>query len=181
MTLGWLKTLVLIAVLNPWLLWAQGTIGDRILFEVEGAVFTQRQMEVYLGLKDLLNNKPFSSVNRDNWDASVKRFVVDMVLDQEASLAGRLQADEALLKENVQQIAARLSSYDGERDRLGIDGPTLVNATGVILRIGNFIAEKEKRMSSTQQTDWIAPILDKAPVRMLDDARWYNPIVPNPK
>tara|TARA_B100001094_G_scaffold309009_1_gene342251 strand:+ start:304 stop:1044 length:741 start_codon:yes stop_codon:yes gene_type:complete len=89
---------------------ASGALLDRLVLEVNGVTYSQRQLELYLVTKDALR-KPISEtlsfVGKSNWSRSLERFINDMVISQEAQRFSGYTPSDVLLNAAKQTLFER--------------------------------------------------------------------------
>ncbi len=87
-------------------------LGDRLLMKLDFKVFTQRQMELYLGLREVLLNSSgeFIGVQAENWQESLEQFRQEMAIAAEISKQD-LEESPAAGQASLSQGLAKLEAY----------------------------------------------------------------------
>jgi hypothetical protein len=131
---------------------AAGTLGDRLVVSINNVPYTQRQVEVYIAIKESLRRPrraaPVRLVSAGNWSEAVKVFSDDMLILQEAVRLGSFQTAEQNFDKYEQVVRARCKDDDGLRAvaaRLGIDDLTIAKTLETVLRVAAFRRSKDRQ------------------------------------
>lgn|GEM_PF-4553399 len=167
------------------------TLGDRLIVSVNSTPYTQRQIEVYLTVKEGLRDASVDSapvLNSENWPAALNAFADDMIVHQEAHRVGSFQVTEnaeKLARGKFEKRRSGDSAFATASGRLNIDDRTLTRTLNTVLRTEAFRRNKE-RQSIVARTDddgaprWFEEIKDRAVVRYFAGAEKYVEIRPVP-
>ena len=181
---------------------AAGTIGDRVVMEVNGSAFTQRQIELFILLRSALGDPekgaPLTVASKENWASVVKVFSEEMIVLQEAQRSGSFLASGktvetavALVRENIKRspvIAARLDSLKPESIEV-------VRYVGWALRSEAYRRSKDRQSDQQPKTGdgkttaeqnggggasntWKVELIDRAVVRYFEGAKAFVEIDP---
>lgn len=179
--------------------WAQGlttaqadskkVVGDRLLVSINSTPYTQRQMEVYLAVKEGLREATKEAapvLSAANWSAALAAFSEDMIIHQEAHRVGSFQVSESAEKIARGKFESRRNADAGiaaSVRRLGIDERSLTRTLHTVLRTEAFRRNKERQSVVARADDdgaprWFEEIKDRAVVRFFAEAETYIEITP---
>ena len=159
---------------------AEPIIGDRLLMEINHYTFSQRQMEVYLLVKNLINKKgeKVPIPGAENWLESVEKFKEDMFIYLEAKRLGRFQAPDEKIQSIAKDLQRQLDadpSLKNIAQRLGVDRQTLLRAAGNVVQVQEFRSLK----SMNGEAGWIKNLASKYVVRSFKGSYEYRFIHPS--
>jgi hypothetical protein len=184
-----------LALFNTKTLYAQ--VGDQAVVAINNVTYTQRQIEMYIVVKESLRkNTSVESarvVNASNWNEAVTVFIEDMIVYQEAQRLGGLQAPDQLVEKFVSLIQEKSKKSDLFRTtmtRLGADQVGITRVLDSVIRIAAFRRSKDRQASSTDNSgeiedqtgampEWLAEITDRAIVRRYEGTSQFIEIAPN--
>jgi hypothetical protein len=170
-----------------------GQIGDRLVVSINNQPYSQRQIEVYFSIKEILRDKIDASLliaNKDNWKKFLNLFIEDMIVLQEATRLGSFQINDAALEKYFGIIQLRYQKNDllqANYSRLGIDSATLKNTLSNVLRVAGFRRSKSKMIdkSSLDELDeprvtkrWLSELRERAVTRTFENAYKFKVIDP---
>jgi hypothetical protein len=188
---------ILLAFWDPKTLYAQ--VGDRAVLAINNVTYTQRQIEMYIVVKESLrkNNSVESArvVNAGNWNEAVTVFTEDMIIYQEAQRLGGLQAPDQLVEKFVNLIQEKSKKSDVFRStmiRLGADQVGITQVLDSVIRIASFRRSKDRQASTSDNSgeiedqagaipEWLTEITDRAIVRRYEGTNQFLDIAPNSK
>lgn len=162
------------------------TLVDRLVVEVNGEAFSQRDLEVYLLVKQVLQGQPPETAKfvATNWKGILAEFTEDMLIRQETDRLGSFQASVERFKTSLKQVQSAFKTQNflrTETARLGIDNKSLVRSVTFVLRIMVYKENKERqfpRASKTSSPVWSGRLKERAFVRIYEDARRFKKIEP---
>jgi hypothetical protein len=177
---------------------AQGTvIGDRIVLAVNNVPYTQRQLELYLTIKESIRSTldlNVTVVNERSWSEALNAFTEEMMILQEALRLGSFAAPDQLLdKYNavLRTKLARNAPLSQTMVRLGVDDLAMSRALDSVLRVASFRQNKnrqESQIAGAQKTapvageakepKWLQDLRARANTRVLAGAEVYLEIEP---
>jgi hypothetical protein len=128
---------------------AVSEVGDRLLLQVNFKVYSQRQMEIYIGTRELLIDKPhtFNEISASTWEKALTQFRDDMVVAEEASrkqatassVASQEEIDSAV--NLVKEFSDRSLEFRAFSQRLSVSPQENYRVIAEILQIANFRAK----------------------------------------
>jgi hypothetical protein len=164
---------------------AETTLGDRLVVEVNKTPYSQRQVEAYVMLRDLLREKPSTLlVNANNWEILFRYFTEEMAIHQEALRLGSVQLPEENVRKALAFVQSKLKDEPlrGYAARLGLDTSSLNRVIGAILRVDAFRTSREKQAAlssnDSKRQNWLRELFDRTIVRFYADAFRYAEIQP---
>lgn len=184
---------------------AAGTLGDRVVMEVNGSAFTQRQIELFIVLRSALGDPakaaPLVVASNENWASVLKVFSEEIIVLQEAQRSGSFLASSktvetgvALAKENIKRspvVVARLDSLKPE-------SMEIARYVGWALRSEAFRRSKDRQSDQQPKASdgkptpelnggdgasktWKVELIDRAVVRFFEGAKAFIEIDPRGK
>ena len=175
----------------------QAQVGDRAVLAINNVTYTQRQIEMYIVVKESLRkNTSIESarvVNAANWNEAVTVFTEDMIVYQEAQRLGGLQAPDQLIEKFVSLIQEKSNKSDVFRStmtRLGADQVGMTRVLDSVIRIAAFRRSKDRQASNSDSTgeiedqsgstpEWLTEITERAIVRRYEGTNQFIEIAPN--
>ena len=169
-------------------------IRDRLILEIQyqgvndqSSHYTQREMEIYLLIKQLIEGKLPSQVvfvTEVNWTEQVSAFEEDMFILQESQSMGRLLPGKKRINKANGKIGIAISkSQDIKKyfSLLDIEKESQTVAISNVLQIIDFRESKSKflRTDRPKSRSWIDSLKDKYFVRYYKSAKKHVPIYPN--
>ncbi len=165
-------------------------LGDRILFEINNSYFTQRQLEVYLLIKEALRKRApgqnVTVVSKKTWQAAMKSFETDMLIQQEVQKFGSFLPSKEISDKTIALVERRNqndSVFQNAKKRLAISRENMVWAVSTILQIQAFRknknrGEKYTRQANRNQPAWLEELRLRMVIRKFKGADTYVQIVP---
>lgn len=184
-------SLCLSAVPSPKSLGA--VVGDRLVIQVNGVPYTQRQIEIYIHIKETLRKTADGQVrliSAGNWSEAVAVFSEDMLVLQESQRLGSFQAPDQALDKYLAIVREKISkgpSLKSVLDRLGANEQAQGRALEEVLRIAAFRRSKERQEEQSKKPEgatktgsqkWLEDLKNRAMVRRYDNADVYQIIEP---
>jgi hypothetical protein len=164
---------------------AESILGDRLVVEVNKTPYSQRQVESYVMLRELLREKPsVLVVNANNWEILFRYFTEEMAIHQEALRLGSVQLPEEGVRKALGFVQGKLKDEPlrGYAARLGLDTSSLNRVLGAILRVDAFRTSREKQAAlsnnDSKRQNWLRELFDRTIVRFYADAFRYAEIQP---
>lgn len=181
----------------------KGIVGDRLVIAINNIPYSQRQLEVYIAVKESLRRAPRKMgarlVTAENWQEALKVFSDDMLILQEAIRLGSfLSTDQNFDK--YERIVRERFKDDADLQkatvRLGIDGLTIAKTLETVLRIAAFRRSKDRQAQLGNQVEnkddelaaeapgkvaahWFTDLEERAVERQYQGAGQYLLIEPN--
>ncbi len=174
-------------------------VGDRAVLAVNNVTYTQRQIEMYIIVKESLRkNTGIESarvVNAANWNEAVTVFTEDMIVYQEVLRLGGLQTPDQLIEKFVSLIQEKSKKSDVFRStmtRLGADQVGVTRVLDSVIRVASFRRSKDRQASTTDNTGeiedqpgaaplWLTEITERSIVRRYEGTNQFVDIAPNPR
>ncbi len=172
-------------------------VGDRAVLAINNVTYTQRQIEMYIVVKESLRKntgiETARVVNAANWNEAVVVFTEDMIIYQEAQRLGGLQAPDQLVERFVSLIQEKSKKSDVFRatmTRLGADQVGITRVLDSVIRIASFRRSKDRQASTTETTgeiedqtgatpEWLTEITDRSIVRRYEGTGQFIEISPS--
>lgn len=148
-----------------------GNIGDRLVVAINGVPYSQRQIEIYIHVKETLRKSTDDSVrliSAGNWGDAITVFTEDMVILQESQRLGSFQAPDQAIDKYLGVVRDKLAKsavLKQTLDRLGGTEPIVGHALEDVLRIAAFRRSKDHEDAQTKKT----PGTDRTRAKWLDD------------
>ncbi len=170
------------------------TIGDRLLLDINGLQYTQRQFESYLLVRGMLlsGGQTAHILSNENWRSSLQSFEQAMMIEQEAFRLGGFQPSE-LMVETSMEIIKKKGTPDSEEgrqmQRLGLDDKASERIVASILRAEGMRRSRQRAASDNNVTgggrrqagleeEWLVDLKRRAVVRRYNGAESYIMIKP---
>lgn len=167
-------------------------VGDRLIVELNGIKYTQREVESYYLVKVILslgNDETFTEITAKNWEQIVTMFHDEMILDQEAIRLGSFRPVGRIMDRANTVFASRIKSHmsaENMSKRLGLEGSSLTDTLNVVLRVQAFRQNKQRQMQAednqadmiNDQPDWFRELASRAVSRRFKQANRYVLIQP---
>jgi hypothetical protein len=152
------------------------SLGDRLVLQVNFKVYTQRQLEIYTGVREVLLDKPltFSGCTTSNWQKKLLQFRDEMVLAEEAGRRERTATTAANETEvnialtALREFARQSLEFQALIKRVTISTEEQQEAVKAILSIDNFRAKNKIDAPVLQET------LLRTSVRFFSGTRDYQ-------
>jgi hypothetical protein len=175
---------------------AMALVGDRAVLSINNVSYTQRQVEMYIVIKESLRkNAEIEStriVNASNWSEALTVFSEDMIIYQESQRLGGLQAPDQLIDKFVNLIREKNNKSELFRNtmgRLGADQIGITRVLDMVIRIAAFRRSKDRQSTAgSSATDiedqpgsrpvWLTEISERAIVRRYEGAMQFIEIAP---
>ncbi len=172
-------------------------VGDRAVLAINNVTYTQRQIEMYIVVKESLRKntgiEAARVVNAANWNEAVVVFTEDMIIYQEAQRLGGLQAPDQLVERFVSLIQEKSKKSDVFRatmTRLGADQVGITRVLDSVIRIAAFRRSKDRQASTTEAIgeieeqagatpEWLTEITERSIVRRYEGTGQFTEISPS--
>jgi hypothetical protein len=175
---------------------AQDPVGDRLVLSINNIPYTQRQVEVYISVKEGLRKSdgPVRLIVAGNWTDALTVFSEDMIIQQEAQRLGSFQSLEQSTEKFeavVRDKAKRDREFAQNLTRLGVDDLALVRALETVLRVAAFRRSKDRQAQVGTRPDaedleaqkesrkWLDDLIDRGVVRHYQNAETFMVIQPS--
>lgn len=160
-------------------------MGDRLVLEIGRHTFTQRYLELYIGVKFLLTKRlsyPYSGgfITSHTWQSALEMAKQDMLISIEAKRLGRFYPVPSTIMRLAQDIDYFLRSDQNFANlvlRLGANRRKLLKIAAEVIQIDEFLRNKS-RSDSNQQNSWLENIEKQYIVRYFQGYENYIPIQP---
>ena len=170
-------------------------LGDRLVLSINNIPYTQRQVEVYISVKESLrkSDAPVRLIEAGNWMDALTVFGEDMIIQQEAQRLGSFQALEQSTEKFEQLVrdkTKRDKEFGANLARLGVDDVALTRALEGVLRVAAFRRSKDRQAqvgtrpdaedieSQKESRKWLDELVERAVVRQYQNAQSYSVIQP---
>lgn len=174
---------------------SSANIGDRAVLSINNFTYTQRQVEMYIVVKESLRRNASLEtarvVNAGNWNEALLVFTEDMIVYQEAQRLGALQAPDQLIDKFVSLIKEKNKKselFRATMSRLGADQAGVTRVLDMVIRISAFRRSKERQATATSTNDlpddtgtkpaWLVELIDRVVVRRYEGALLFVEISP---
>jgi hypothetical protein len=179
-TLGLLLLLFGFLSLSPKTL-AQVVYGDRIVVSINNIPYTQRQIEVYIAVKESLRPSPRGEsvrlVNVQNWKEAIAVFTDDMLILQEATRLGSFQTTDQNFDKYERVVRDKFKKDSGlvaTSERLGIDDLTIAKSLETVLRVASYRRSKDRQAVLAKDGESADDELAEEAVTKKNTARWFR-------
>ena len=177
--------------------WGKGVLGDRLVVAVNSMPYSQRQLELYLTIKQSLRPEEIGEqqvVGAFNWSEALTVFSEDMMVLQEAMRLGSFAASDQLLDQYnaaLRKKMARGTKLQNTLERLGVDDLAVSRTLDSILRVASYRQNRNrqemqgtalKKASSNKHKDqdakWMQELRSRTNMRIFSGAETYREISP---
>lgn len=169
---------------------AEPRLLDRLILEISGKSFSQRQIEVYHSLRTLAAGEAPSKalLNPENWKGAIERFKNEMLvyanIESDAQRMESFQPDQAAMKAaalRVQAVQLEDRSIQDLFKRLGLREGEIVQELLIIYRVEAFVRSRALVTASNREdnpslspidpkSDWFLAMQRLTPYRFYDGA-----------
>lgn len=175
---------------------AEGAVvGDRAVLSINNTTYTQRQVEMYIVIKESLRkNAAIESarvVNATNWTEALTVFTEDMTIHQESLRLGGLQAADQLIdrfSNLIKEKNAKSQLFRATMERLGADQVGITRVLDTVIRVAAFRRSKERQAATAgvpeiddgdgSQPVWLTELKERAIVRRYEGTQDFITIAP---
>ncbi len=170
------------------------TLGDRLILDINGLHYSQRQLESYLLVRSMLlsGGQSGGEFSADNWSANLQVFEQMMLIEQEAFRLGGFQPSEVMIKTAMEVIQKKLTDGAAESQqarRLGLDTKTTRRIAAAILRAEAMRRSRQRsaleadavvkrKANTSSEDDWLADLKRWAVIRRYNGADRFIAIEP---
>lgn len=170
-------------------------LGDRAVLSINNVTYTQRQVELYIVIKESLRrNTAIESarvVTASNWREALTVFTEDMIVYQESLRLGGLQAADQLIDRFATLIKEKNEKsplFRSTMSRLGADQIGITHVLDSVIRVAAFRRSKD-RQATTAAADveelddgvkpsWLSDLEARSIVRRYEGAEQFIAIAP---
>jgi hypothetical protein len=175
---------------------AFAVLADRLVVEVDGTAYTQRQVELYTTLKSVLRQSDESQVtimDEKNWSEGVEEFARDMMLEHEAQRLGSFQPSRKVVLEAEKMIVSTRQknlAFGTFLERMDASSLSLRRTLASVVRVHSFILSKESFANSKKKTkvskdwqneEWFKRLEERSSYRYYANGAKYEVITPRVK
>ncbi len=174
-------------------------IGDRLVVSLNNQPYSQRQIEVYFSIKELLRNQVDETllmVDENNWRRFLNVYIEDMIILQEAVRLGSFQVNDVALQKYFKIVKSQFEAnkkLQANFARLGIDSSSLKSTLSNVLRVAGFRRSKSRLVTSSAKDEdygttedsaarfkkrWLNELKERAVIRTYENA--YNYVFIDP-
>ena len=164
-------------------------IFDRLVLEVNKTSYSQRQVEIYIGTRNVLAARSADvdvSVNSRNWQDILFQFRDEMMVEQEAQRLGTVQPNLQMVDELFKVLRTkqkRVRSLTALYQRLNVDSAEVRTVLASIIRVRGFLVTKRrqgasdlKQLNIEKSVGWFRKLTARVPSRVYEGALSYVPI-----
>lgn len=170
-------------------------VGDRAVLSINNTTYTQRQVEMYIVIKESLRkNTALESarvVHAGNWLEALTVFTEDMIIHQESLRLGGLQAADQLIdrfSNLIKEKNAKSPLFRATMERLGADQVGITRVLDTVIRVAAFRRSKDRQASTSgapeiddsesTQPSWLTDLNERAIIRRYEGAQSFIEIAP---
>ncbi len=170
-------------------------VGDRMIIEVNNTSYTQRQVELYSLVKQLVTKDDADIILPDEstWEAILDAFEQDVVVELEALRLGSFNPSDASVEKVKDILLQKLKvskNASAAATKLRVDDKTLARALTSVMRVESFSRNKRKqatlmnsvladeRAPEAAAGEWLKDLKARAVSRYFKSARRYIAISP---
>lgn len=178
---------------------AQDVIGDRLVVTINNVPYSQRQVEMYIHVKESLrktSDGTTRTISAANWLDALTVFTEDMIILQESQRLGSFQAPEQAFDKYLAVVREKIAkgpALAAALQRLGVSDQAVGRTLEEVLRIAAFRRSKERQDQQNERDDktdgagpgtrageakWLTELVARAAVRRYGDAGLYVTIEP---
>ena len=186
MFLFFTKTLFLIFLSSIGSL-ASGKVVDRLVIDVNGLNYTQRQMELYLVFKDVLQKSQSERIELlgpANWSRSVASYINEMIVSQEAQRLSSYSPTELEIESGIQQVSDRRKAdfiFASFYNRMNVSDSETRQIINQIFRFNSYLRGRARGSIASDYSSfaWFVKIRNRAMYRVFQGADVYMEINPD--
>ena len=166
-------------------------IGDRLIITINDTPYTQRQIEMYMTIKESLRKSDRVRLIRPvEWSVAVDVFTQDMIIFQESLRLGSFQPADQVVDRFAGAVEQKIASDDHFREnlkRLGVGSRDVRGALETVLRIDSFRKSKDRQdelageirdKSARGKKSWFIDLEERAVIRLFREGKIYKSISP---
>ena len=175
------------------------SLGDRLIVAINGVPFTQRQIEIYIHVKESLRKSSSGEtrmISAANWRDAISVYTEDMVILQESQRLGSFQTPDQATAKYLAVVRKRIDESATLRatlTRLGAEGAVVNRTLDEVLRIAAFRRSKETQGDQVKRdrvkdadpkpatSRWLDDLKARAVIRRYQGADVYVDIEPVPR
>ena len=152
------------------------SLGDRLILEVRKNTYTQRQLELHLIIKSIIQNQQFKPIGPSNWLQSLNEFSEDMVIFLASQEIGRFQPQNKKVQLETQRfydLASKSSPLKSFMERMDLKKVNILENVSKILQIEDYKKIKVK------DTTWKSNLSNLYNLRFFEESKKYIEIHPS--
>ena len=152
------------------------SLGDRLILEVGKNTYTQRQLELHLVIKSIIQNQQFNPISPSNWLQSLNEFSEDMVIFLASQEIGRFQPQNKKVQIETQRfydLASKSSQLKSFMERMDVKKVNILENVSKILQIEDYKKLKVK------DTTWKSNLSNIYNLRFFEESKKYIEIHPS--
>lgn len=169
-------------------------VGDRLVIAVNTVPYSQRQLELYLTVKQTIRPEQGadeSVISSRNWGEAITVFTEEMMILQEAVRLGSFAAPDQLLDKYNAVIRKKLAQGTALKrtlQRLGVDDLTISRTLDSILRVASYRQNRNRqeaqaavvKKSATVESEskWLTELRRRTNTRVFAGTEVYLEINP---
>jgi len=166
-------------------------LGDRLIAEINGKSFSQRQVELFFLVRESLQESPNTEralINKVQWSEALEFFVGEMILAMEADRVGSGVFSQEQFERLKTRSKVQMASHKGMAERgqmLGMSKNQLESIILTILKVETLRSFKKQTATSKSREDtqvelrqpadsWISDIYSRSSVRYYTGAKDFQ-------
>jgi len=176
---------------------ASGVLGDRLVIAVNSLPYSQRQLELYLTIKQSLRPEEVGEqqiVSAANWSEALTVFSEEMMILQEAMRLGSFAASDQLLDQYNGALRKKMSrgtKLQNTLIRLGVDDLAVSRTLDSILRVASYRQNRNRQeiqglsvkksaigQAKDSEPKWLQELRGRTNMRVFSGADIYREISP---
>lgn len=172
---------------------ADETLLDRLVVEINSVSYTQRQIELFDAVFRTISieeTQQYIELNQATWKKTLDEFINFMLIEQEAHRLGSYLPSSSMIERALEVFNKGKGRYEGLHAtlvRLQADERSIRQAIISVLRVASFLRSKKRRTVNTQSSnaaqwlefgseDWFAQLKQRAIVRYMAGGRDWKRI-----
>lgn len=163
-------------------------LGDRLIVEINNKSYTQRQVEVYMTIKETIKTSGYKNIKlieKNTWNDFLEEFVFDMLIDQKARILNSFNPTNIMIQKTIKIFETKKAKNKNLLKKitaLSINKLTLLHVIPSVLRVETFRRNKAKKagfkFKMSIKPEWIINLRNKAIIRYYKGAKIYKQIHP---
>lgn len=166
---------------------ASGKVVDRLVIDVNGLNYTQRQMELYMVFKDVLQKSQSERIELlgpGNWSLSLTNYINEMIVSQEAQRLSSYSPTELEIESGLQQVSDRQKAdfiFASFYNRMNASDSETRQIINQIFRFKSYIRGRSRGNIPSDYSSfaWFIKIRNRAVYRVFQGADVYMEINPD--
>lgn len=166
---------------------------DRLVLEVNKVSFTQRQFELYMALKSILEQGTAGQVElvtERNWSSQLQSFKNEMLVEQEASRLSSVQPNRKMVEASKRMVDNKRQGdliFSSFLHRVRANDTNIRRTLALVMRVKGFVISRQRqrtgRVAAKQRkgvldkdADWFQDLERRVPYRIYEGARKWQPV-----